>query len=188
MYVVDTDHLGVLQRASDPAYSVLSRRISQHAQTDFYVTIVSFHEQILGWNAYIARAKDQGGVVRGCRRLEAILADFSRAQVLPFDDQAAEVFDVLRRQRIRIGTMDLRIAAIPRSKNMTVLTRNLVDFQRVPVPASAGSRGRRLDHLTVRPVPRFLAPRSPLPALCSPTAIRGIISASDRRRSRLWPH
>jgi tRNA(fMet)-specific endonuclease VapC len=132
MYVVDTDHLGVLQRASDPAYGVLSGRISRHAQADFYVTIVSFHEQILGWNAYIARAKDRVGVVRGYRRLEAILMDFSRAQVLPFDDPAAEVFDALRRQRVRIGTMDLRIAAIARSRNMTVLTRNLIDFQRVP--------------------------------------------------------
>jgi tRNA(fMet)-specific endonuclease VapC len=132
MYVFDTDHLGILQRVSDPYYSVLSGRISRHAQTDFHVTVVSFHEQILGWTAYISRAGDRGGVVRGYSRLEGILADFARAQVLPFDDEAADVFDALRRQRIRIGTMDLRIASIARSKNMTVLTRNLADFRRVP--------------------------------------------------------
>jgi tRNA(fMet)-specific endonuclease VapC len=132
MYILDTDHLGILQRVSDPHYAALSQRISRHAQSDFYVTIVSFHEQILGWTAYVAKARETAGVVRGYRRLDAILTDFSCAQVLPFDDPAAETFNDLRRQRIRVGTMDLRIASIALAKNMTVLTRNLVDFQRVP--------------------------------------------------------
>jgi tRNA(fMet)-specific endonuclease VapC len=132
MYIFDTDHLGILQRASDPHYRTLSRRTAEYAQSDFYVTIVSFHEQILGWNAYIARATDQTGVVRGYSRLGRILADFSHAQVLPFDDDSAALFQDLRRQRVRIGTMDLRIASIALSKSMTVLTRNLVDFRRVP--------------------------------------------------------
>jgi tRNA(fMet)-specific endonuclease VapC len=132
MYILDTDHIGVLQRKFDPLFDVLSERISQHSQSDFFVTIVSFHEQILGWNAYIARADDPTGVVRGYSRLERILADFSRAQLLPFDEASADVFEDLRRERIRIGTMDLRIASIALSNGMTVLTRNLVDFQRVP--------------------------------------------------------
>ena len=38
----------------------------------------------------------------------------------------------MRRQRIRIGTMDLRIAATALANGMTVLTRNIVDFGRVP--------------------------------------------------------
>jgi tRNA(fMet)-specific endonuclease VapC len=132
MYVLDTDHLGILQRVSDPHYAALSRRMSRHAQVDFYVTIVSFHEQVLGWTAYIAKARETEGVVRGYLRLDAILTDFARAQVLRFDGPAADVFDDLRRQRIRIGTMDLRIASIALANDMTVLTRNLVDFERVP--------------------------------------------------------
>ena len=38
----------------------------------------------------------------------------------------------LRPQRIRVGTMDLRIASIALSRGLTVLTRNLRDFRRVP--------------------------------------------------------
>lgn len=132
MYILDTDHIGILQYGTDLDHRVLSARIAQHEQTELFVAIVSFHEQILGWNAYIARAKDQVGIVRGYDRLERILADFSRAHVLPFDSHAASVFEDLRRQQIRIGTMDLRIASIALSTSMTVLTRNLVDFQRVP--------------------------------------------------------
>lgn len=132
MYIFDTDHLGILQRARGAAYDALSRRIAEHSQAEFYVTIVSFHEVIRGWNAYIARAKDRAGIVHGYLQLEGILTDFTRAQVLSLDDDAAVLFEDLRRQRIRIGTMDLRIASIARSNGLTLLTRNLIDFQRVP--------------------------------------------------------
>lgn len=132
VYILDTDHLGILQRATGAAFKALSVRLAQHSQMDFFVAIVSFHEEILGWNAYIARAKDQAEIIRGYDRLARILVDFSHAQVLPFDDKPAKMFEDFRRQRIRIGTMDLRIACLALSNNMTVLTRNLVDFQRVP--------------------------------------------------------
>ena len=132
MFILDTDHVGILQRGTGPEYSALSRRISRQSQTDLYVTIVSFHEQLLGWNAYIARAKSQAEIVRGYRRMERILSDLSGAQLLPFDDDAGDQFEQLRRQHVRIGTMDLRIAAVALTRNMSVLSRNLVDFERVP--------------------------------------------------------
>ncbi len=132
MFVLDTDHVGILQRQSTPEFANLMSRISQHAQADFFVTIVSFHEQVVGWNAYLARARDAPSVVRGYGKLEGILSDFARAQVLPYTSAAADEFEHLRQQRIRIGTLDLRIAAIALANGMTVLTRNLVDFGRVP--------------------------------------------------------
>jgi tRNA(fMet)-specific endonuclease VapC len=71
MFVLDTDHLGILQRQAEPQYGNLMRRILQYPQASFFVTIVSIHEEVLGWNAYLARAKDASGIVRGYRRLEA---------------------------------------------------------------------------------------------------------------------
>ena len=41
-------------------------------------------------------------------------------------------YDGLLAQNLRVGTMDLRLAAIALSQNLTVLTRNLRDFGRVP--------------------------------------------------------
>jgi tRNA(fMet)-specific endonuclease VapC len=64
--------------------------------------------------------------------LTQILTDFSRAQVLPFDAASSSRFEGLRQQRIRVATMDLRIAAIALVSGMTVLTCNTADFQRVP--------------------------------------------------------
>lgn len=52
--------------------------------------------------------------------------------MLPFDDAAATVFAALVVQRLRVRTMDLRIAAIALARGLVVLTRNTSDFSRVP--------------------------------------------------------
>ena len=76
-------------------------------------------------------SKGLGRACAGYRELEGILSDFTPAQVLPFSPAAAENCDDLRRSRIRLGPMDLRIASIAIANQMTVLTSNAVDFQRV---------------------------------------------------------
>ena len=52
--------------------------------------------------------------------------------VLEFDRPAARVFVDLKRSRIRVGTMDLKIAAIVLARDATLLSRNLGDFRKVP--------------------------------------------------------
>jgi tRNA(fMet)-specific endonuclease VapC len=61
-----------------------------------------------------------------------VLENFANSQLLPYDYEAAKIFESLRKQKIRIGTQDLRIAATAISNNMTLLSRNMVDFQKVP--------------------------------------------------------
>lgn len=51
---------------------------------------------------------------------------------MAFDAPAAAVFDGLRAQRVRIATMDLRIASIALSRGLILLTRNVSDFSKVP--------------------------------------------------------
>jgi len=63
---------------------------------------------------------------------QRILADFAQAQVLSYDPNASTVFESLKSQRIRVATMDLRIAAIAISQDKTLLSRNLTDFRQVP--------------------------------------------------------
>jgi len=57
---------------------------------------------------------------------------FSRWVVLPLDVESAEGVRRLRSQGIRIGTQDLRIASITMAHGATLLTRNTVDFAKVP--------------------------------------------------------
>jgi tRNA(fMet)-specific endonuclease VapC len=132
VFLLDTDHLGIIQDRVQPECQRLLDRIGQFPATAFYVSIVSFHEQVVGWNSYLNRARTITGVVSAYRMFQDILVDFVAMQVLPFDDVAGSQFETLRRQRVRIGTMDLRIASIALARGFTVLTRNLVDFERVP--------------------------------------------------------
>jgi tRNA(fMet)-specific endonuclease VapC len=57
---------------------------------------------------------------------------FSIMRVLDFDETAAEQFGQLRQLRLRVGTQDLRIAAIALTTDSIVITRNKRDFSRVP--------------------------------------------------------
>src|SRR5437773_2520503 len=105
MFLLDTDHLGIMQRQTEPEFSRLRSRMGQHPPSLFFVSIVSFHEQVTGWNAYLNRSRGTAGVVRAYQMFQRILADFSVAQTLPFDQAAADVFASLLAQRVRAGTM-----------------------------------------------------------------------------------
>ena len=131
-FLLDTDHISILQKQSGSQYSTLIARMGRVPVADLVLCIISFHEQVLGCNTYIAQAKTSAGIVRGYAILDGILSAFAAAPVLPFDTNASAVFDGLVAQRVRIATMDLRIASIARSRGLTLLTRNLRDFSKVP--------------------------------------------------------
>ena len=65
-----------------------------------------------GGLAYIARAKSSDQHIQGYARLHELLDDFTTRPVLDFDPSAASEFDRPTRLKVRVGTMDLRIAAI----------------------------------------------------------------------------
>jgi tRNA(fMet)-specific endonuclease VapC len=52
--------------------------------------------------------------------------------IVLFDEAAADRFASLRRQRIRIGTMDLKIASMALVHDALLLTGNSRDFSQVP--------------------------------------------------------
>src|SRR5262245_35553112 len=96
------------------------------------LTIVSFQEHVRGWMTYLNRAKTPDKVIAAYAELGRVLAYYAKAQVLPFDQQAASQFATLQQQRVRVSTLDMRIANIALSRNATLLTRNLRDFRKVP--------------------------------------------------------
>lgn len=119
-------------KASGSEYAKLAVRIAQHQPTDFAFSIVSFHEQVIGAHTFITRSQSPADAVRGYTLLMELIQGFSAAPILPFDNGAVTVFEGLRAQRVRIATMDLRIAAIALSRDLVLLTRNISDFSRVP--------------------------------------------------------
>jgi tRNA(fMet)-specific endonuclease VapC len=93
---------------------------------------VSFEEQLRGWLTLMARSRTPEQQIKVYERLRALLKDFQTRPVLDFDVAAAFHYRRLVKARIRIGTMDLRIAAITFARDALLQSRNLSDFRKVP--------------------------------------------------------
>ncbi len=65
-------------------------------------------------------------------RLQRRLEFYAGWNVLPWDARSAQRFVNFRRQGVRIGPMDLKIACITLERDATLLTRNATDFAQVP--------------------------------------------------------
>ena len=129
LYVYDTDVAGFAQQ-NHPA---IVRRISSlHADDNVTTTVVTFGEDLSGWLPACRRAPDGKARTLAYSKLLEGLSFYRDIVCLPFDEVAGAIFDNLRSQKIRIGTNDLAIAAITLSVNGILVTRNAVDFQRIP--------------------------------------------------------
>lgn len=130
MIILDTDHCTVLKYQSGIRALKLQKKLSQTMPA--MVTIVTVEEQLRGWLASIAREKTVQRQVRSYQELGDLLNFYSGFALLPFDESSANKYEHLRTQRLRIGTMDLKIASIALVNNALLLSANLRDFQRVP--------------------------------------------------------
>lgn len=84
-----------------------------------------------GWLAQINRDTDVVRQISSYARLQRQVEIFSCWTVLSWSAEAAGQFANLRRQGVRIGTMDLKIACIVLTYEALLLTRNTADFAQV---------------------------------------------------------
>ena len=131
-FLLDTDHLTVVQQRTGQSYLRLLSRMQAFPGDEFAASVVSLHELFLGAHSLINRAQKAIDLLRGYRLLARTLEVFSETQTLEFDSSALSEFDRLKRLKLRTGTMDLRIASIALSKGLTLLTRNIRDFHGIP--------------------------------------------------------
>ncbi len=129
LYVLDTDHVSLAQRK----HPFVMRRLAARHVREIAVAVVTAEEQLRGWLGAIRRASaDRQRLVWAYAGLRGALDYLRSAQLLDFDQAAFIRYEELRQQKIRIGTQDLRIAAITLATGGTLVTRNARDFSRVP--------------------------------------------------------
>jgi len=132
MILLDTDHLSVLSYPEGSKSAVLAARMEDTGEQTFGTTVVSVEEQVRGWLAEINRWRQLHKQIPAYERF-AVLFDFlSNWEIAQFDQRAADKCEGLRKQRVRIGTQDLKIASIALVQNSLLLSANLRDFRRVP--------------------------------------------------------
>jgi tRNA(fMet)-specific endonuclease VapC len=130
MIILDTDHLSVLRFEDGERFARLMSRLEASTDNFVSVTIVSIEEQMRGWLATINKERLAIRQVRAYRELSELFNFFNCYHIVAFDERAAEQFDQLR--RVRIGTMDRKIAAIANVNNALLLTANRRDFEQIP--------------------------------------------------------
>lgn len=131
MVILDTDHLTLAYWGKGKDADNVRSRLEKIAPADIRATIVSYEEQTRGWMIFAAKARTVVEQVNAYSRLERHLENWNTVPRIGFTEAAAVEFQRLRKS-VRIGTMDLRIAAIALTANATLVTRNLRDFQKVP--------------------------------------------------------
>ena len=132
MIILDTDHFNILQIGKGTSYDTLAAHMDASPDQHFATTVVTFEEHMRGWLAGIRRARDVAGQVRPYDQLINLVRFFQAWEIVRFDEHAVERFRELRRQRVRIGTLDLKIASISLQQGAMLLSANAQDFKQVP--------------------------------------------------------
>ena len=127
-FLFDTDHLTLQQHCQ----VALGQRVSAHPPGTIGVSVVSVEEALRGRLATLARARSGTDRIQGYAWLTATLQVISQFPIIAFDQASEHEFQQLLNLRLRIGTQDLKIAAIALAHKLTVLTRNRRDFGLVP--------------------------------------------------------
>lgn len=126
--ILDTDHVSLSQRG----HPLILQQMATLGRDNLATTIITVEEQIQGRFTVIKRVNRGQKLVQAYLDLQDTLGYFTTLPVLAFNDAANIYFETLRQQKIRIGTYDLRIAAIVLSVQGTLITRNWRDFKQVP--------------------------------------------------------
>ncbi len=128
-YILDTDHVTLFQRN----HLNIARRARTVGNSNIFITTVTLEEQLRGRLASISRAAIKPAQLPvAYDNLRRTLLYFCSVNLLDFDNAAYTCYEGLLQRRIRIGTQDLRIAAIALANQAILVTRNHQDFGKVP--------------------------------------------------------
>jgi tRNA(fMet)-specific endonuclease VapC len=127
LWILDTDHISLFQTG----HPLITQRIGSLDPNAIAVTIVTVEEQMYGRLNRIRRAKSTEDLRLAYFNLNQTLEYFQTINVLDFDEAAADCYQEIVGQKLRVGTQDLKIAAITLSRQAIVVTRNYRDFGKV---------------------------------------------------------
>ena len=132
MIILDTDCLSLLERQTGEAYLRLQKKLDEFPSDEIVTTIITYEEQMRGWMSYLARMRSIDEQVFAYETLKQYFDYFKTLTIIEFDKNAAEIYKNLKLNKIRIGSMDLKIASIAIANKAILVSRNLKDFEQVP--------------------------------------------------------
>ncbi len=128
LWVLDTDMLTLWLRGQ----KTVATRVAAAPPQQLALTIITVEEILGGWYTQIRQARDDQQLARAYQALQQAV-EFTRGiQLLPLNVPGIRRYRQLRTRHRRIGTNDLRIAAIVLEQQGILVTRNTTDFADIP--------------------------------------------------------
>jgi tRNA(fMet)-specific endonuclease VapC len=128
LYLMDTDTVSLYQYGHPAVCAAIAERLS----ATVVISVMTVEEQLSGWYTELRRAKKAPILAAIYERMAKTVLFYATLPILSFTEPAITRYEDLKRRKIRIGKIDLRIAAIALENGATVVTRNLRDFKQVP--------------------------------------------------------
>lgn len=126
--ILDTDTLSAFHRG----HLEVVTRYSAVPLALRAITVVTAEEVLHGRFAQINQAKKTEKLIRAYDFLREAVIKLSRITILRFDEAAAAQYEFTKPLKSRVGTLDLRIAAIVLSHNGILITANQNHFRQIP--------------------------------------------------------
>jgi tRNA(fMet)-specific endonuclease VapC len=130
-HLLDTDHVSILERRG-AEYSVIRGHMAKHSRGDVGASVVSVQEQSRGFLNLLNQARTPAQTLIAYDLVFNVINFFRYHPLVEFDAAAWAEFEQLKAMKLGVGTLDLRIAAIAKVRNLIVVTRNKSDFGKVP--------------------------------------------------------
>ena len=126
-YVLDTDQVTLHFRG----HSQLGQKLGLIPPDEIATTTITAEEQLRGRLAQIKKASTTEALAMAHSRFRQAIYDLAKLNILELDSAAITIFEDLKRQSPRVGSQDLRIAAVAIANGAIVVTRNRVDFGQI---------------------------------------------------------
>jgi tRNA(fMet)-specific endonuclease VapC len=127
-YLLDTDTFSLYLQHNPTVFGAILRHLSDQVA----VSVITVQEVWDGWAAVIARAKTADQVAAAYSRLTDTLNELKNWPVISFSAGAVVRYAALKKQKLNVGSNDLKIAAIASETGAIVVTHNGRDFSRIP--------------------------------------------------------
>jgi tRNA(fMet)-specific endonuclease VapC len=131
MIAFDTDIMTIILRGD----AEMAARLATLPGEDQTIPVVVAEEITRGRLNAIRLAESGKGKIsleRAYDLFQEIFADLQGLTILPFETKAESSVAAWRKQKIRVGTRDLRIAAICVAHGARLISRNKRDYDQVP--------------------------------------------------------
>ena len=128
VYLLDTNTVSAIQK-HDP---IVQRRAAGHSPLTLFISVITVEEQMTGWYTALRQAKDETRTILVWKRLTDTVRFYRTATIVDYDAACIAKFRELVALKLNVKHEDLRIAATALVLGATVVTRNRVDFERIP--------------------------------------------------------